>query len=70
MVGTSVVSASGTAAAGSARLAHLEDLIARGKGAFIEVGKALAEIKRSQLYLLQGYASFARESGESRHEHG
>jgi hypothetical protein len=58
MAETAVATAQKSDVADRARLAELESVIARGKRAFIEVGKALAEIKRSRLYLLQRYRSF------------
>jgi hypothetical protein len=36
----------------------LEDVIARGRDTFIQVGKALLEIRDSRLYMLRGYRTF------------
>jgi hypothetical protein len=43
---------------GTQRLAELERVIERGLQSFVEVGKALADIRDGKLYRCQGDATF------------
>lgn len=44
--------------AGKARLAELESVIERGRKTFLEVGRALIEIRNQRLYREQGFTTF------------
>jgi hypothetical protein len=43
---------------GTQKLAELERVMERGLQTFVEVGKALADIRDGELYRGQGYATF------------